>query len=127
MNQESRLFAFWQMAVTFILCNFALIFFRANSVADLGMLLKNLFTNWSFSGTFITLGMNLEGALITIVSIFIMSLLDRLFIQGQPMRQPKGGLLAKGEVCAFLLMAIVCAWLMLLAGDGAAAFIYFQF
>ena len=126
-NQESRLFAFWQMAVTFILCNFALIFFRANSVADLGMLLKNLFTNWSFSGTFITLGMNLEGALITIVSIFIMSLLDRLFIQGQPMRQPKGGLLAKGEVCAFLLMAIVCAWLMLLAGDGAAAFIYFQF
>jgi D-alanyl-lipoteichoic acid acyltransferase DltB (MBOAT superfamily) len=45
-NQEGRLFAFWQMAVVFVLCNFALIFFRANSVSDLGILLKNLFTNW---------------------------------------------------------------------------------
>ena len=56
-----------------------------------------------------------------------MSLLDRLFIQDWPMRQPTGGLLAKGEGCALLVMCIVCAWIMLLAGDGAAAFIYFQF
>ncbi len=126
-SQDNRLFAFWQMAVTFILCNFALIFFRANSVADLGLLLKNLFTNWHFAGTFATLGMDLNGALIAMVSIFMMVMLDRLYIQHQPMRQPKGGVLAKAEVCAFLLMGIVCAWMMLLAGDGAAAFIYFQF
>ena len=126
-DQDSRLFAFWQMAVTFILCNFALIFFRANSVSDLGLLLKNLFTNWHFAGTFATLGMDLNDALIAIVSIFMMVLLDRHYIQHWPMRRPKGGPLAKAEVCAFLLMGIVCAWMMLLAGDGAAAFIYFQF
>ena len=126
-SADNKLFAFWQMAVTFILCNFALIFFRANSVADLGILLRNLLTNWTLSGTFATLGMTLEGALITIVSIFLMVMLDRLFIQHLPIRQPQGGLAAKGQVCAFLLAAIVCAWTMLLAGDGAAAFIYFQF
>lgn len=126
-SPDNKLFAFYQMVVTFLLCNFALISFRANSVQDLGLLMKNLFTNWSFAGTFATLGMQLADALIVIVAIVIMVFLDRLYIQHLPMRQPKGGLLAKFEVCGFLLMAIVCAWMALLAGDGAAAFIYFQF
>ena len=126
-SENNRLFAFGQMALTFILCNFALIFFRANSVADLGLLMKNLFTNWTLKGTFLTLNMELMDVLVTAVSIFLMTLVDKLFVQEFPIRQPRGGLWAKGEICAFLLAAIVCAWTMLLAGDGAAAFIYFQF
>jgi hypothetical protein len=39
----------------------------------------------------------------------------------------RGGTLLRTETAAFLLMAIVTAWVALLAGDGASAFIYFQF
>ncbi len=126
-NRDSRLFAFWQRAVVFILCNFALIFFRANSVADLGILLRNLFTNWHWAGAVDMMGLDELGLLTIAVSILIMSLVDRLFVQEWPMRRPQGGALVKAETAAFLVMAIAAAWLLLLAGDGAAAFIYFQF
>lgn len=126
-NMDSWGFVLWQRTITFLLCNFALIFFRANSVADLGTLLGSLFTNWKFTGVLAELNMTGMDVVIVLLSLFMMSLLDRLFIQDWPMRQPTGGLLAKGEGCALLVMCIVCAWIMLLAGDGAAAFIYFQF
>lgn len=126
-NMDSKGFALWQMVATFLLCNFALIFFRANTVSDLGTLLGSLFTNWHFDGVLAELGMTDIDVIRVLVSLLMMSLLDRLFIQDWPMRQPNGGLLAKGEGCAFLIAAIACAWIALLAGDGAAAFIYFQF
>jgi D-alanyl-lipoteichoic acid acyltransferase DltB (MBOAT superfamily) len=127
-NQESRLFAFWQIAVVFVLCNFALIFFRANSVHDLGLLLKNLFTNWQWSDLMGLLDMDELDALIAVVSLIALPLVDRLLVQGWPMRPiAQGGTLLRTETAAFILMAIVAAWLTLLAGDGASAFIYFQF
>ena len=126
-NEESRLFAFAQMAWVFILGVFALIFFRANSVADLGILLKNLFTNWEFAGTLALLGIDEIGVLVTLASLLVMSLVDRLLVQGWPMRSGSNGALLKAETAGYILMAIVAAWLILLAGDGAAAFIYFQF
>jgi D-alanyl-lipoteichoic acid acyltransferase DltB (MBOAT superfamily) len=127
-NQESRLFAFWQIAVVFVLCNFALIFFRANSVHDLGLLLKNLFTNWQWSDLMVLLDMDELDALIAVVSLIALPLVDRLLVQGWPMRPiAQGGTLLRTETAAFILMAIVAAWLTLLAGDGASAFIYFQF
>ncbi len=58
-----------------------------------------------------------------------MSLLDRCMIHGWPMRRAEkgGSTLLKTETAAFLLMAIAVSWCILMAGDGAAAFIYFQF
>ncbi|MCD8115742.1 MAG: MBOAT family protein [Oscillospiraceae bacterium] len=126
-NRDSRIFAFWQMAVVFVLCSFALIFFRANSGSDLGILLKNLFTNWTFRGTFGLLGMDWVDVGIAVASLVIMTLIDRIFVHGWPIRQPKGGSLVTAEVSAFLLLAIAASWILLLAGDGASAFIYFQF
>ncbi len=126
-NTESKGFAFYQRVVTFLLCNFALIFFRANSVSDLGVLLGNVFTNWHFNALLSELNMQTIDVIIVLVSLFMMALLDRYFIQDWPMRSPKGGLLAKGEIVTLLVLCIVCAWVLLLAGDGAAAFIYFQF
>jgi D-alanyl-lipoteichoic acid acyltransferase DltB (MBOAT superfamily) len=127
-NQEGRLFAFWQMAVVFVLCNFALIFFRANSVSDLGILLKNLFTNWHIANLMTLLDIDELGIAIALVSLVALPFVDRLLVQGWPMRSiRRGGTLLRTETAAFLLMAIVTAWVALLAGDGASAFIYFQF
>ena len=122
---------FWhavQIFVVFWLGVFALIFFRANSVHDLGILLRNLFTDWRFLGTLDTLQIDEAGILTAIVSIVCMSFVDRLLVQGYRMRPlGNGGTLLRAETAGYLLMAIVVAWLILLAGDGAAAFIYFQF
>ena len=128
-NMESRGFHFWQMFAVFWLGVFALIFFRANSVHDLGILLHNLFTNWRFVDFMDILQIDEIGLLTSAVSIAAMSLVDRLLVQGWPMRPlpEKGGSLLRVETAAFLLMAIVVSWFMLMAGDGAAAFIYFQF
>ena len=127
-NQDSKIFAFWQMAVVFILCNFAIIFFRANSVSDLGILLHNLFTNWKFTNTLALLDMDELGLLTSALSVAAMAFVDRILVQGWPARLPeKDGTLLKVSVGGFILMAIAAAWITLLAGDGAAAFIYFQF
>ncbi len=127
-NQESKLFAFWQMACVFVLCNFAIIFFRANSVSDLGILLHNLFTNWKFTNTLALLDIDELGLLTAALSIVTMSFVDRILVQGWPARLPEnGGTLLKVAVGGFVLMATVAAWIALMAGDGAAAFIYFQF
>ena len=125
---ESKLLACYQTAMVFLLCNFALIFFRANSVADLGLLLKNLFTNWNFSNTLALLDISEIQLLTAGISILAMSLMDRMLVQGWPIRQPRqDGSLLKVAVALWLGMAILAAWIALLAGDGAAAFIYFQF
>lgn len=126
-NENSRVFAFYQMAVVFILGVLALIFFRANSVSDLGILLGKLFTDWRFDGTLALLGIDGTGLLISAASLVVMSFVDRLLVQGWPMRSQPNGTLLKADAAGFILMAIVAAWLLLLAGDGAAAFIYFQF
>ena len=127
-DRDTKLFHAYQVFVVFWLGVFALIFFRANSVGDLGILLRSLFTNWRFIGTLATLQIDERGLITVVASIAAMSFLDRLLVQGWPMRRlDRGGTLLKVGTAGFLLMAIVVSWLMLLAGDGAAAFIYFQF
>ena len=126
-NTEGRLYGWWRMALTFILCNFALIFFRANSVADLGVLLRALFTDWQLAGLLVSMELTGRRLVIIALSLVIMALVDLHFAQGRSLRQPEGGELVTAEGIAFLVMAIACAWLMLLGGDGASAFIYFQF
>ncbi len=128
-DRESRFYRAWQIFVVFWLGVFALIFFRANSVGDLGILLHNLFTDWRFTGMLDTLQIDGPGLLTVFVSIVSMSLVDRLLVQGWPMRRLSGagGSLLRVETVGFLLMAIVVSWFILMAGDGAAAFIYFQF
>lgn len=127
-DRETKLWHAWQVFIVFWLGVFALIFFRANSVHDLGVLLGHLFTDWRFAGTLDLLQIDAAGVVTAVVSIVAMSFIDRLLVQGWPMRKlDGGGTLIKAETAGFILMAIVVSWLMLLAGDGAAAFIYFQF
>ena len=126
-NRDSKLWHAWQVFIVFWLGVFALIFFRASSLSDLGILLKNLFTNWEAGSAIPLLGIDTTGILVTVASLVVMSFADRLLVQGWPMRSGENGTLLKVETAGFMLMAIVTAWLILLAGDGAAAFIYFQF
>lgn len=113
--------------VTFILVCFAWIFFRANSISDIGVLLGSLFTRWEFSRSYITaafraMGLDLAGVIGIAISMFVMSRLDR----GALTQEKAGGRsLVPAFVCCVWVVAV--SWLMLLRGDGASSFIYFQF
>ena len=124
-NTKSNTVRKFRTVVTFILVCFAWIFFRANNITDLLLILKKLFTTFGISTFVSELNITLSGALIMILSIIIMVLLDRKLTLAKYEHQ-SGAKLFFGT-SFYLLWAIIFAWLILLAGDGSSAFIYFQF
>ena len=113
---------------TFVLVCFAWIFFRANSMSDAMILIKKLFTDWSLSDAYINatidhMGLTLIAVLISVLSIYIMNRMD--------INQLRLGHDGDGAVpvfrYAYVIWVIAIAWLLLLVGDGASTFIYFQF
>ena len=131
-NWDSKWHGMLQTAVTFVLADFAWIFFRANNTAELGVLLNRLFTSWSvpMSEVFDTMGLTLTGAVMSVLSVAIMVILDRL-VRHNEQPQADGTLrstlaISNGKSLVYV-WAIIIAWMVLLAGDGSSSFIYFQF
>ena len=127
-RRDLKGFVFLRQAITFVLVCFAWIFFRANSMGDAVLLIKKLFTDWSLSDAYINatidhLGLTLIAALISVLSIYIMNRMD--------INRLRLGHDGDGAVpvfrYAYVIWIIAIAWLLLLVGDGASSFIYFQF
>ena len=131
-NRETKAYHAWQTICTFVLVTFAWIFFRANSMADLGLLMTKLFTAWSvpLTDVFAGMGLALRGAAISVLSVIVLIFLDRL-VKHDEVPESDGSLKSTAAVdrgkAIVLTWAIAVAWLALLAGDGASSFIYFQF
>lgn len=131
-NWDSKWHGMFQTAVTFVLADFAWIFFRANNTAELGVLMNKLFTSWStpVSEVFNSMGLTLTGAIVSILSVAIMVILDRLVRHGeQPQADGtlRSGLAISNGKSLVYVWVIIIAWMVLLAGDGSSSFIYFQF
>lgn len=114
--------------ITFLLVCFAWIFFRGNSLSDCGILIAKLFTDWSGSGDALrSIGFDWS----SLLTILLMSILLPLthFVRGY--RSNNGILvsesLAKKTAYAYLVLAVVIAWLALSASGVESSFIYFQF
>ncbi len=126
LNPEGKLVGAVRTFNTFVLAGFAWIFFRANSFADLRVLIAKLFTDWGFSLSFFgdsleAMGLDLVAILTCIISIVLLSLIDRTGLKSDPLHpQPDFRYV-------YVVWAIALAWTVLLAGDGASSFIYFQF
>jgi len=117
-------------ACTFVLVCFAWIFFRANNVNDLGILLNRLFFGWGDLDIWASLsGIGYGAAQIatTVLSVYIISVLDVSpgLVSGGGGEGKFGFLYINRYVLCVWVIAF--AWLVLLAGGGAGAFIYFQF
>lgn len=131
-DRNSAGFRAYQTAVTFVLVTFAWMFFRANNTAELTILLRRLFTEWStpVSDVFSAMGLTLTGALISVFSVVCMALYDRLVTHDE---QPDefgatGSAVAVNHGKSVVAVwCVLLAWIVLLAGDGASSFIYFQF
>jgi hypothetical protein len=122
---------------TFVLVCFAWIFFRANSFEDLAVLLRKLFTDWSFdlsyfTGTLDAMELTAVGIVTSILAVLVMNRMDVTGLAAPTLKGTGEGeiLTARPQTAAryvYLVWAVVLAWLLLLAGDGASSFIYFQF
>ena len=127
-RRDLKGFKFLRQLITFCLVCFAWIFFRANSMGDAMLLIKKLFTDWSLSDAYINatidhLGLTLITALISVLSVYIMNRMD---INRLHLGHDGDGAVPVFRY-AYVIWIIAIAWLLLLVGDGASSFIYFQF
>ncbi|MCD8086062.1 MAG: MBOAT family protein [Clostridiales bacterium] len=112
----------------FLLVCLAWIFFRAETVGDALTLLLALPTGWNLQG--LAAAQTLMGAGRLDLLAIPLLLCCLTLLEGTPLPTGRGSL--RGETrwaltLYYLLTAILLGWLMLLAGDGETAFLYFQF
>ncbi len=119
---------------TFVLVCFGWIFFRAASVpgmrsfAALKIIMRKLFTDWgsgSLSEAYSLLGLTVPAVLCIVFGLIVMQRLDATKLDSYTFSGRKIALSDARFV--YVIWAVVFAWVLLLAGDGASSFIYFQF
>ncbi|MDD3013991.1 MAG: MBOAT family protein [Candidatus Gastranaerophilales bacterium] len=121
---------------TFLLVSFAWIFFRANSVADCGILLTKLFSDYQFSISFITssfsaMGLDCLSIIFVLLSMVAMSMLSNV-IHFQPqiykdLTLNKSESIIRKMSYIYFILIIIFAWILLLSSNEMSSFIYFQF
>lgn len=115
-----------QKVNTFALVCFAWIFFRANSIADLSVIFSRLFGagSWSVSETMTVMGLNTAAIIVTVLSILVLSLLDRVMSRAE---LETADVASRRMTTVLLVWTVAVAWILLLSVGGASSFIYFQF
>lgn len=129
LDPKGKLVGIVRCAVTFILVDFAWLFFRANSTSDMVVLLRSLFTgaawNVSFGSVMATLGMTEVGVIITALSLCMLWLLDRTVGHGDEPDRSKA--LFSRYTVILVAWCVMLAWTILMTHDLGSTFIYFQF
>jgi hypothetical protein len=100
--------------------------FRANSIQDLGILLKALVNfDLGLASTLASMEMGLVEALLVIFSLMTLFVFDRLVVYGEE-RESDTKTIENGSFI-FAVWCIAAIWLLLLSRDMLSTFIYFQF
>ncbi|MCR5491577.1 MAG: MBOAT family protein [Bacilli bacterium] len=108
---------------TFILVDFAWIFFRADSLGDAGLAIAKIFTSWG-DFSWIKASFTALTAIRLALSLMAMALVKRL-----PAISLAEGAGNKSAIfiTSFALIAIIAGWALLYQSGGGSQFIYFQF
>ena len=106
-------------ALTFSLVTLGWVFFRAETLAQAGLLLSKIFSPWDWTAAWAQTGLTLRDALRLLLSLAALPLLNAI---GQKPEAPR-----RDMALLFLLLAVALAWLIRLDQHAASAFIYFQF
>lgn len=112
--------------VTFILVTFAWIFFRANSLSDVGVLFRNLFTEYSpLCDVLDALELTLVRILLIISSFSVLLILDSLITyEGE---NDGSEVILRGGAFTYVIWAVLIVWMLLFSADMISTFIYFAF
>ena len=121
---------------TFLLVAFAWLVFRANSTADLWILVKSLFSGWDFTAAPIRsglsfMGLDAESLILCAAAVAVMDMMDKAE------RRCPDPTASGGEAAALprtrlipwtaAVWAVALAWIILASQGGSGTFIYFQF
>jgi D-alanyl-lipoteichoic acid acyltransferase DltB (MBOAT superfamily) len=111
---------------TFFIVLFSWMIFRANSIQDLGILLKALVNfDLGLASTLASMEMGLVEALLVVFSLMTLFVFDRLVVYGEE-RESDTKTVEDGSFI-FAVWCIAAIWLLLLSRDMLSTFIYFQF
>jgi D-alanyl-lipoteichoic acid acyltransferase DltB (MBOAT superfamily) len=117
-----------QTAVTSLLVGFAWLFFRANSIADAGILLAKFFSPAAWQAPFSlseNLGLSAVSILTVLISLALLYILDHLVVYGE--ERDGASLLMENGAFVYVVWTILMVYMLLLATDKVSTFIYFQF
>ncbi|MFA5562267.1 MAG: MBOAT family O-acyltransferase [Eubacteriales bacterium] len=118
-----------RIAVTFVLVDFAWLFFRANSTADMSRLLGALVSGASWKIGLVDamsqLGFTPAGLVVTVLSLACLFMMDRMIAHND--EPDLGGAMSRRLVYVLVVWTVVFAWTWLMKNDLASTFIYFQF
>jgi len=133
-KKETKRFTFtWilRVLIVFLLCCFAWIFFRANTLRDAYLVITHLFTgiehpiSYFIDGIYATYGMNVSKATIisSLLPILVLALYDFFSLKTDVIQwiSSKHLVIRYGVYMAMLL------YIMLFKASGEASFVYFQF
>lgn len=111
---------------TFLFVDFAWLFFRADTLSDAGILLRQLFTAWQtpLTAVFAGMGLELSTALPLLLSFLLLLLLDRFVRYDE---NDRSALLYRNYAYVYLIFVIFLAWALLLSENRESSFIYFAF
>jgi D-alanyl-lipoteichoic acid acyltransferase DltB (MBOAT superfamily) len=131
LSPDSGVVKLVRRGVTFILVCLAWVCFRANSVPDMLMIFREIFTGFGGVDVFKSLeslDMNLVAVLTTVFSVYVMSALDK-HMSGMAGCYRKGvsGVAERSAWYITVCWCICIAWMILLAAGEVSSFIYFQF
>lgn len=136
--EDSAILPLLQKIITFVLVCFAWLFFRANSISDCGILLNALFTDWSFSfsyidGTLESMGLNgimLAFIFVGVVLLFILSKRVRSLEAIRRLPDSVNVACSDTDLLIYVVLTVMVAvvWVYLSSLTGYSnSFIYFQF
>ena len=125
-SESSRAVVWVRRAITFFLVSVGWLVFRANSLSDALILLKNLFTSFDGVGAAMSaLGLTVPGALLVCVSILVLIIMDNLITyEGEG---DGSDIITKNGAFIYVVWIIFIIWTLLLSNDMISTFIYFQF
>lgn len=125
-NVSSPVISAVKRVFTFILICFAWIFFRANSLSDLSLLLSKLFSQTGgVKDTLSLMGLTLPAIVVIALSVIIMVELDTLYDRSYP--TDVGAIAVRNTSVMWCVWGVAAAWLLLLSFGMKSSFIYFQF
>lgn len=135
-DPEGRLVSRLRNFGTFVLVTLAWIFFRANTPSDAWIILKKIFTDYSFSGEYFgntvsALSLSLTAVLYGIFVLLMMLCLEKLKYPETAFITDKFSARTR-SVLRFLcyvamVWCIIGVWIMLQEANVGSSFIYFQF
>lgn len=127
-----------RQAAVFVMFVFTCVLFRAQSIGEIGLAYRQMFTGWGFSAeyfaqAFESLGMSPKTFILLIVSLSTMALIYQLPSKANKTTLPLNEQTVKADysatmaIFAYGVMAIALCWMGLLACSDVSGFAYFQF